>query len=398
MAPENRLKTRRPHTKSKNGCLTCKTRKVKCDESKPYCKNCERHGVHCEFDKPVSTGTLRLSSILETLQGRESNQLSKSITTSDAHIENFDDFLAGPAMGVVEMALLHHYSTSTCYTISRDPVLQTVWRIKVPKIGFQSPMVLRGILALSALHLAHNDPDSRFRYLEDAEYHHRLALQMASLKMRQINDEAAPAIYLFSIIASIISCARLQHPDDDGLFGDRDIEWLALIRGTWSVIASAQKSIMGSGLSPIFVNGNRRARAREARSTATVPVLDELRMFLKGSTLEESELNSCLDAVDSLSKSFATIFDLGSHDCQTADVFVWVLEISDHYLDLLRQRRFEAVVILGYFCVIVRNLEWTWWIQGLSNHLIQRIYYMLDEEYRCWLQWPMEQLGWAFSS
>ncbi|KAL3451591.1 hypothetical protein BJX65DRAFT_304181 [Aspergillus insuetus] len=40
---------RRTHTKSRAGCLTCKKRRVKCDETQPTCRNCIRTGWSCSW-------------------------------------------------------------------------------------------------------------------------------------------------------------------------------------------------------------------------------------------------------------------------------------------------------------------------------------------------------------
>ncbi|KAJ5819409.1 hypothetical protein N7474_005000 [Penicillium riverlandense] len=34
--------------KSRNGCNTCRAKRMKCDESKPICQQCERRKVHCD--------------------------------------------------------------------------------------------------------------------------------------------------------------------------------------------------------------------------------------------------------------------------------------------------------------------------------------------------------------
>ncbi|ETI24708.1 hypothetical protein G647_04077 [Cladophialophora carrionii CBS 160.54] len=39
--------SRRKQPKSRNGCVTCKARRMKCDESKPTCQQCSRRGVPC---------------------------------------------------------------------------------------------------------------------------------------------------------------------------------------------------------------------------------------------------------------------------------------------------------------------------------------------------------------
>jgi hypothetical protein len=39
--------TKPKYTKSRNGCVTCKKRRLKCDETKPYCQNCVKRGIVC---------------------------------------------------------------------------------------------------------------------------------------------------------------------------------------------------------------------------------------------------------------------------------------------------------------------------------------------------------------
>lgn len=46
---------RKPHRKSRLGCKTCRTRRVKCDEIRPFCGNCTKHGVSCDFAPVIST-------------------------------------------------------------------------------------------------------------------------------------------------------------------------------------------------------------------------------------------------------------------------------------------------------------------------------------------------------
>lgn len=44
---------RKFHNKSKNGCDTCKKRRVKCDETKPICIKCQNMGIDCHYSIPV---------------------------------------------------------------------------------------------------------------------------------------------------------------------------------------------------------------------------------------------------------------------------------------------------------------------------------------------------------
>ena len=44
--------TRRVHAKSRLGCLTCKRRRVKCDETQPVCTQCTRLQLSCAYSGP----------------------------------------------------------------------------------------------------------------------------------------------------------------------------------------------------------------------------------------------------------------------------------------------------------------------------------------------------------
>ncbi|KAF3810095.1 hypothetical protein GCG54_00002546 [Colletotrichum gloeosporioides] len=44
---------RKGHTKSRNGCIGCKRRRVKCSERRPECEGCLRMGLVCEWAWPA---------------------------------------------------------------------------------------------------------------------------------------------------------------------------------------------------------------------------------------------------------------------------------------------------------------------------------------------------------
>ncbi|OQE01628.1 hypothetical protein PENVUL_c042G05930 [Penicillium vulpinum] len=372
---------RRSHKKSRNGCRWCKARKVKCDETRPHCNNCVKHGIQCLFDEgPGSARQSGSPSILST----------SSAQSPVCSGENT------PPMGMPEMALLHHFSTSTCYTISRNPILHTVWQIRIPQVSFSSPFVFRAIIALSALHLAHMKPEFHDHYVSQAELHHNTALQMVSAILPNVNKENCQSIYLFSILTCIISCAKPRIRHDFWANSDRDIEWLTLFRGTTHIIMSSDNSLKTGLLAPMFAIGHRKKLARDARSDRpTPPFLLVLKQLLQDTVQDRDELECYHKSIDDMAMSFATVDEIGSNNCETSDIFIWLLRVSDQYFAYFQQRTPEAMVIFGYFCVVMKEMEWAWWMQGFSVHTISGIYYLLDEEHRCWLQWPMQQVGWV---
>lgn len=61
-------------------------------------------------------------------------------------------------------------------------------------------------------------------------------------------------------------------------------------------------------------------------------------------------------ALDRLRKSYVMVYDQ-SLACETGDVFVWLFQASDGYVHLLRQHTPESLVILAFFCTLMKRLE-----------------------------------------
>lgn len=66
-----------------NACLTCKRRKIKCDETKPVCFRCARASVVCEWTKPVKAPEFRFVDMNEAVAARrEQRNLQRIFWTS----------------------------------------------------------------------------------------------------------------------------------------------------------------------------------------------------------------------------------------------------------------------------------------------------------------------------
>ena len=111
-----------------------------------------------------------------TYNGNSPNTLGDTPTSS--HSLPVTQFNAnGPVLNMLDLELLHNFSTSTCYTLHSDPALKTLWRINVPQLGFQYDFVMRGLLALSALHMAYYKPERRDLYVAHAKLQNQAGLR-----------------------------------------------------------------------------------------------------------------------------------------------------------------------------------------------------------------------------
>jgi hypothetical protein len=292
-------------------------------------------------------------------------------------------------LNLLDLELLHNFSTSTCYTLHSDPALKTLWRINVPQLGFQYDFVMRGILALSALHLAYYRPEKRDLFIAQAKAQTQAGLRAATSMLMNITQENCSAVWIFSALTCIFT------------LGDSGVaSCLGLFRGTLSIIDSSSDALHSGVLGPMFVAGARRTAQREAHIKAAdlsqeEGQLLELRQVITSTTRDSHALQVYMDAIDELQKAFTVAYKGVFQTVESTDVFIFFLQVSEEYLDFVKDRTQESMAIMGYFCIIAKRLEKNWWSDGWSNHLMSKIYAALDEEHRLWIRWPIEEIGWV---
>lgn len=303
---------------------------------------------------------------------------------------------SGPS--VVELELLHNFTISTANTLSTDPTVRNLWRVNVPQIGFSVSYILNSILSLSALHMARYNPDRKDFFLTKATEYHTASLKEALPLIPKIAADNCTHLFLFSVLTLFISLASPIKDDDILLIGNGVIpEWLYLIRGVWTLIKTEQQAVRSSAISLIFRSTQPTMRFWRTHTPDDHEMLRELENGIMRRTVEDKTKQETLRmALDPLKRSY-TFFGAGkfSDEDKVRGFNSWLFAISDGYLKLLKEMDYEALCVLAYFAVLLREIERFWWIQGWSVHLIRRIYHVLDDEHRLCIRWAIEEIGWV---
>ncbi|KAJ5633880.1 C6 transcription factor [Penicillium herquei] len=389
---------RRSHRKSRAGCLACKRRKVKCDEHKPSCGNCTRHGVPCSFTS-VSEGVQLNHALASASAPVRSDGIAESASPSTvASMPSQGPLISN--LPVLDMELFHHYMISTCFTLSRTPIIQAVWRDEVPRVGFTMPAVLHATLAVSALHLASTDSSRREKCIAQAHMHHEIAVRTVTPNLPSLATDNGAGIFLFSSLTCIFACASAGSENNFLVLFEqgRLANWILLFRGTKTVLDFSSDDFSKGNLGPMFIIGSRSAAARDCHAMEQGQMFTwELKQLIYRDFSHDPQLRHVYEeALDKLSRTLGVVLKPGEGPrLQTADIFPWLLEVSDEYLDLLVQEAPVALIIFGYFCVALHQIEWMWWMEGLCGRLMSQLHAVVDEKYRDWLRWPQEQIGWS---
>ncbi|KAF2205186.1 hypothetical protein GQ43DRAFT_468360 [Delitschia confertaspora ATCC 74209] len=145
--PDNATNTsdrkRRGHTKSRLGCVNCKRRKIKCQETWPQCANCVKRAVSCHY--PTAFNQTQHARIVSELLSSPRNlvQLPSTPTQYTAN----------------DMRLFHHFLVAAHPCVPR--AFEPVWVKDVPTFSHHYDYLMHAILALSGSHIAQLGDDSQ---------------------------------------------------------------------------------------------------------------------------------------------------------------------------------------------------------------------------------------------
>ncbi|KAH8802963.1 hypothetical protein F5884DRAFT_491293 [Xylogone sp. PMI_703] len=200
-------RSRSSHTKSRNGCLTCRNRRVKCDENRPVCTTCSFRDIQCIYQNGLGNAVQEAGASATTMAEQATlktpSAVNKSLTgatpqpptaflasiqnlsvTDPSHSEkrNYDSQLEPEYensegvdqtskstqytpdqhvdqplsdSSITDLQLLSHFMTQTSSTLSLLKGKQEVWASAVIKLSHTSKCLMHALLSISAIHMVY---------------------------------------------------------------------------------------------------------------------------------------------------------------------------------------------------------------------------------------------------
>ncbi|KAL2801782.1 hypothetical protein BJX63DRAFT_416629 [Aspergillus granulosus] len=252
---------RATHTKSRQGCYTCKSRRVKCDEVKPICGACALRSEPCGFP-PETVRQHRRERHDDP--GQRTPALSNNAGSPHALDFNLPP-PAAPAAGVspeamnmVDLRLLSHFMVRTCKHMSLNPERQKLWETVIPRLAADHAFLMHLLLALAGLdyspldtqpsgggavgsdQLASMPVDSHLQVIVG---HHQCGLQGFRDQLSTLSDSNCHQVFAGSLllVAFAFSSLRVRNWSDSHLSPVSPqpqirLDWIYLIRGLTTVV------------------------------------------------------------------------------------------------------------------------------------------------------------------
>ena len=144
------LKDKRVRT----GCATCRKRRVKCDEAKPFCARCKAANFVCagyepqrQPDEPNRQAVVSRPALLAASTSKSRNSPSQ-VKTSFPELS-----WTQTSFRQEQLPPYHHFVTTTVNRLFRNDHV-SFWRDDVAQMSFGLDLVHEALLAIGAMHRA----------------------------------------------------------------------------------------------------------------------------------------------------------------------------------------------------------------------------------------------------
>ncbi|KAH8603109.1 hypothetical protein B0O99DRAFT_605140 [Bisporella sp. PMI_857] len=299
--------------------------------------------------------------------------------------------------------LLHFYTTSTWSTLA-DTATAEVWQSTMPQLGQRFPFVMHGILACTALHIAHFRPCHQQDALLLASKHQAIALPLYRAAIENVNVENCDAIYAFAHLLAIYSFASSRQ-DEELLFVSNKEQnvipsWLYFMRAGCLILCEVWAQLtegLMKGLASVWDEPVEEALQETVEDLVLHPLLIYLLSIIPEPTSADvwsEEISQIYrDAALELTRAFSHTQYLGRQFTTWHALRVWPMQLSLAYLNLLSSRHPAALILMAHFCIILKKLECKWYFEGRATSLLNTVMSCLDQKWHHYIKTQLEDFG-----
>jgi hypothetical protein len=262
--------------------------------------------------------------------------------------------------------------------------------------AFRTPYLMDELLAVAAAHkstLANNEHDSSAYRNDATQLQTRALARLNAAHTDVLLDENCLALYFFSTFLGqhvLFDVFRPPRPDLSVVL-DKFTHCLGLHHGirviAWKMLPRVSAQLQSTlRLAPEELGMGTGSGGKTGTECAAL--LELLRT--ESQLPEPGTRKACLDAVDALQ----LMFDAARSDPNRRFIVTqeWPVRAAAGYVDLLDQRRPEALVILAYYGVLLLQAKDYWAVGDAGSYLIRHISKHLGAYWADWLKWPNTML------
>ncbi|KAJ6440829.1 C6 zinc finger domain-containingprotein [Purpureocillium lavendulum] len=356
--PEKPYHPKRPHKKSRKGCMACKTRKVKCDEHRPVCRNCRLRSQECVYANLPDAGSGSLSSASPT-----SSSSAALVRAAAAPPIILEPQLLPPDFDETAMRFLWYYTTNTCssFTIEGGDLrpIEDIMRTTVVQYAFSSPFLMDSLLGLASLHqqtlLVEHNQRRAIAYRARAFQGYRDVFNAPTGK-----DRAA-------MLANSLLLVALASENFRDLYAPKCyiVNWMVVWRGIGMLIdRMGPEEVKASGLERLFY----RPQIDLGLSAADIPShLVTMIENIKENDLEYEHVPLYYRALKFLGSLFQNLRLGGFGAVMRLRIITWLTFLPEDFVKCVQKMLPRALVIMAHYAPFLKLMSGVWWLKGVGN-------------------------------
>ncbi|KAF2635474.1 hypothetical protein P280DRAFT_411376 [Massarina eburnea CBS 473.64] len=376
---EQHAAKRKSHRKSRNGCFQCKQRHTKCNEQRPRCANCVRLDIECTWP---SRQRYSATTAYPTPPESDGTVMAEPrVSNPDVQPDTF-----GSQMSMADLRLLHHWTTKTCRAMSLDVRRCEAWETRHTEMALDYPFLLRGMLAVAAMHKVIAGPMAdRSSLLAQADAHISRALATYRQKLEEPTADTAVPMFLLSAVLVIynLAAAQLETTSDSIAAMTHCIGLIhgvvVVARPHWEQVTNSQvfRDLAVDKSAPV--------------GSQTVPEVLRLKSLIDVKNLSP-EATIYIQVVDDLHLAFQRVRECAPNDDTLSTAFTWTSDLPERFMQLLLAHDPISILILAHFATLIHECWESWWLCQFPQKIVlsaQKLL-MTTPELLDYLDWPLQ--------
>ncbi|KAM3079448.1 hypothetical protein ACMFMG_005879 [Clarireedia jacksonii] len=364
-----------------------------CDEQQPACSRCVARGYSCIYVSSIRF--LCVGGRLPLDSNRAASEIIRDAFSSS--ILHNNNSIASAALNLEGLELIIHWFTKTIYTVipPDNPRALEVSQTFLLGQAMQHHFLLHGLLALSALHLAYSysktNPTTQEKYIRTATAHHNQGLAMFYRVLGDINESNYSATIAFSSLTTFFAFGRsipqqgVEQSVKMELIDDLAQVFL-LLKGWSKVVRVVQELGCATGVKVGQIHDPKLDAPLEPHMERTFIRLHKLNTTRS----ERKVMEIYTTAIDSLKALFRMLYSgITFHTHITLD---WVNRVPEEFVRLIAMHQPLAVVLVAYYCVVLKHAPQVWWLDGWYKRLLDATWQNAPPEYQDELMWAREMV------
>ena len=262
----------------------------------------------------------------------------------------------------------------------------------VPKYAFSYPFLLHSMLAFSARRLSDQmeNPEEKASYQLLASSLQTKALTGFNEALPYLDGSNCAAYVLFSHTIGLHSFYETfaSRQGSAGSFLKDLMQTINLMRGVRLVVAPFWIDFQNSDLGPIV----RAAHAQMEAASSDGPEAEHLMRLLDGAELSHATHEVYIEAVRRLQKDINAHPETNDPQNAMSSVFSWLISTPPELSTLLEERRPEALVLLGWFALVLHRHRSSPMIGDSGRYLFGLVDSHLGPRWDTWMAWPRNEI------